>query len=115
MSELQRRYTPPPKKVKPAGRAQEREVVVIHTPRVVQSSSIASSAKSRTTAGILAILLGGLGVHKFYLEQVGLGLVYLLFSCTLVPAIIGFIEGIIYLTMSDDAFYDKYVAPYVRA
>lgn len=60
--------------------------------------------KSRITAGILALLVGGLGVHKFYLEKVGLGILYLLFSWTFVPSIISFIEGIVYLTQTDEAF-----------
>ncbi|NOU94675.1 NINE protein [Paenibacillus sp. LMG 31456] len=64
--------------------------------------------KSKTTAGILAILLGGLGVHKFYLGKVGWGIVYLLFCWTYIPALIGFIEGIIYLASSDESFNMKY-------
>ncbi len=60
--------------------------------------------KSRITAGILALLVGGLGVHKFYLNKVGQGIVYLLFFWTFIPAIIAFVEGIIYLTQSDEAF-----------
>jgi TM2 domain-containing membrane protein YozV len=63
--------------------------------------------KSRVTAGILGILLGGLGVHKFYLGKAGLGIVYLLFCWSGVPAIIGFIEGIIYLTQDDATFAAK--------
>ncbi len=64
-------------------------------------------AKSRVTAGILGILLGGIGVHKFYLGKVGLGVVYVLFFWTYIPAIIGLIEGIIYLTQSDQDFANK--------
>ncbi len=64
--------------------------------------------KSRTTATILAILLGSLGLHKFYLGRIVWGILYLLFCCTFIPAIVGFIEGIIYLTMSDESFAKKY-------
>lgn len=67
------------------------------------------SGKSKTTAGILAILLGGLGVHKFYLGRIGKGILYLIFCWTYIPAIVGLIEGIIYLTSSDEKFYTKYV------
>ena len=65
--------------------------------------------KSKVTAGILSILLGGIGIHKFYLGQVGWGITYLLFSWTSIPMFLGFIEGIYYLTMSDKAFKAKYL------
>lgn len=64
--------------------------------------------KSRITAALLAFFLGGFGAHKFYLGNVGWGLIYLLFCWTFIPAIVAFIEFIIYLTMSDEAFADKY-------
>ncbi|WP_064468002.1 TM2 domain-containing protein [Lederbergia galactosidilytica] len=51
--------------------------------------------KNKVVAGLLGIFLGGFGVHKFYLGQIGLGVVYLLFCWTTIPGIIGFIEGII--------------------
>jgi len=63
--------------------------------------------KSRTTAAILAFLLGGLGIHKFYLGQTGIGIVYLLFCWTFIPAIIAFVEFIIYLTQDDATFAAK--------
>ena len=65
--------------------------------------------KDRVTAGIFAILLGIFGVHKFYLEKIGQGILYLIFFWTLVPAIIGLIEGIIYLTKTDEEFQALYV------
>ena len=68
-----------------------------------------TSGKSRTTAGILAILIGGLGVHYFYLGKALPGIVYLLLCCTGIPAILGLIQGIIMLTMTDEQFYNKYV------
>jgi len=63
--------------------------------------------KSKVAAGLLAIFLGGLGIHKFYLGKTGAGVLYLLFFWTYVPAIIGFIEGIIYLCSSDHDFQVK--------
>ena len=64
--------------------------------------------RKRVAAGVLAILLGGLGVHKFFLGKIGQGLLYLLFFWTAIPAIIGLIEGIIYLTTSDEDFAARY-------
>jgi len=69
---------------------------------------LTASSKSRVTAGVLAILLGGLGVHKFYMGKAGFGCLYILFCWTFIPAIIGLIEGIIYLTMDDESFSTKY-------
>jgi len=64
--------------------------------------------KSKTTAGLLGIFLGGLGIHKFYLGQGGAGFLYLVFCWTYLPAIIGFIEGLSYFAMSDQQFSEKY-------
>ena len=60
------------------------------------------------TAGLLAIFVGYFGAHKFYLGQIGIGVVYLLFCWTGIPGIIALIEGIILLTMSDEEFNAKY-------
>lgn len=76
---------------------------------VRQQGATADSDKDRTTAAIFALLLGGLGAHHFYLGNVGRGVLYLLFVWTLIPAIVGFIEGILYLTKSDQEFQQKYV------
>jgi TM2 domain-containing membrane protein YozV len=64
--------------------------------------------KNKVVVGLLAILLGGLGIHKFYLGKLGQGILYLLFSWTGIPSIIGFIEGIVYLVKSDEEFNRKY-------
>lgn len=63
--------------------------------------------KSRVAAGVLAILLGDLGIHKFYMGKIGMGILYLLFSWTGIPALVGLIEGIIYLTESDEKFASR--------
>lgn len=54
------------------------------------------------------MFLGSIGIHKFYLGRVGWGIVYLLFCWTFIPAIIGFIEGIVLLVMSENDFNKKY-------
>lgn len=64
--------------------------------------------KSKVAAGILAIFLGGIGVHKFYMGKIGMGILYLLFCWTGIPACVGFIEGIIYLCSSDENFQLKH-------
>jgi len=70
--------------------------------------SLSSGGKNKYVAAMLAFFLGGFGAHKFYLGNIGMGLAYLLFSWTLIPAFVAFIEFIVYLTMTDDAFDASY-------
>jgi len=63
--------------------------------------------RNRVTAGVLAVVLGGLGIHKFYLGKIGQGILMLLFAWTGIPGIIGLIQGIIYLTEGDEEFCMK--------
>ena len=70
--------------------------------------STSPNGRSRLVAALLALFLGGFGLHKFYLGRVGWGIVYLLFCWTFLPAIVGFIEGILLLVMSDSEFDTKY-------
>lgn len=64
--------------------------------------------KSKTVAAVLALLIGGFGIHHFYLGNPALGIVYILFCWTFIPALISFVEAIVFLTMSDAAFDEKY-------
>jgi len=64
--------------------------------------------KNKTTATFLSLLLGGLGIHKFYLGNNHFGIVYLLFCWTFIPSFIGVIEFFILVTMSDENFNKKY-------
>lgn len=64
--------------------------------------------KDKTTALILCLLLGGIGAHKFYLNQPVLGVLYLLFCWTQIPIIIALIEFIIMVTSSNEEFDRKY-------
>lgn len=74
-----------------------------------------NDAPNKIAAGLLALLLGSLGIHKFYLGYTREGLIMLLvtvLTCGFGGAVMGVIalvEGIIYLTMTDDAFYNTYV------
>jgi TM2 domain-containing protein len=75
-------------------------------PGIIGPSTL--TGRNRIAAAIFALLLGGLGIHKFYLGRIGQGILYLIFFWTFIPAVVGFIEGIIYLTMSDQEFEAKY-------
>ena len=76
-------------------------------------------ADKKVAAGVLAILLGGLGVHKFYLGYTTAGIVMLVVSIALgiftcgsgigLMGLVGLIEGIIYLTKTDEEFVATYI------
>lgn len=63
--------------------------------------------KSKVVAGLLAVFLGTFGIHKFYLNQSKLGLLYLVFFWSGIPTIVGVIEGVIYLLQSDERFRER--------
>lgn len=83
-----------------------------------------STDNKKILSGVLAIILGSLGVHKFILGYnkeggilLGITLVGILLSCLgvgifmiWISQLIGLIEGIIYLTKSDEEFYNTYQA-----
>ncbi len=64
--------------------------------------------KNKTTAALLAFFLGGIGIHRFYLNQASKGVIYLIFCWTLIPAVIAFIDFIVFLTMNENTFNAKY-------
>jgi TM2 domain-containing membrane protein YozV len=75
----------------------------------------APDASKKIPAGICGILLGSLGVHKFILGFTTPGIILLavtVVTCgfgAAITGIVGLIEGIIYLTKSDQDFYQTYV------
>jgi TM2 domain-containing membrane protein YozV len=69
---------------------------------------LAPNGKSKIVAAMLAFFLGGIGIHKFYLGSTVMGIIYLVFCWTFVPAIAGFIECILFLIMSQSDFNKKY-------
>ncbi|OPC55063.1 TM2 domain-containing protein [Elizabethkingia miricola] len=68
-------------------------------------------SEKKLVAGILGILIGYLGIHKFYLGYTKAGIIQLIASVVTcgVAGIIGFVEGIIYLTKTDEDFDRTYV------
>lgn len=68
-------------------------------------------SERKLIAGLLGILLGTFAIHKFYLGYTRTGIIQLIISLITCGAagIIGFIEGIIYLTKTDEDFDQTYV------
>ncbi|MEZ6192595.1 MAG: TM2 domain-containing protein [Phycisphaerales bacterium] len=68
-------------------------------------------ADKKVLAGVLGILFGGLGIHRFILGDAVGGILRIVITiCTCgAGSIIGLIEGIIYLTKSDEEFVETYI------
>jgi TM2 domain-containing membrane protein YozV/DNA-directed RNA polymerase subunit M/transcription elongation factor TFIIS len=77
--------------------------------------ALADAANKKVAAGLCAILVGSLGVHKFILGYTTAGVIMLvifLATCGVGAAVmhvISIIEGITYLTKSDEDFYETYI------
>ena len=69
-------------------------------PEIIQKKLIQSA---------LAVFLGGIGAHKFYQGKTFQGVMYLLFCWSFVPGFVGFIEGVRYLFMPVEDFYEQYL------
>jgi TM2 domain-containing membrane protein YozV len=66
--------------------------------------------KDKTVAVVLAFFIGGFGGHKFYLGNNLAGVLYLLFSWTLIPSLFAFFDFLGLLLMSEPAFNAQYNA-----
>ena len=64
--------------------------------------------KDKIVAALLAFFVGGFGIHRFYLRQTGLGILYLLFCWTFVPSFVAFIDAICFLVASEESFNKEY-------
>jgi TM2 domain-containing membrane protein YozV/ribosomal protein L40E len=73
-------------------------------------ATLARPPKDRITAALLALFLGGLGIHKFYLAggSTKWGIIYLVFCWTFIPAILALIEALLLFVMSDNKFHMMY-------
>jgi TM2 domain-containing membrane protein YozV len=65
----------------------------------------------RLVCGILGILVGGLGIHRFMIGDTTGGIIRIVITFVTCGAgsIVGLIEGIIYLTKTDQEFYQTYI------
>lgn len=64
--------------------------------------------RNKTSAGIFALLLGWAGVHRFYLGQVGLGILYFFLMFLGISFVLGIIDAVIFFNMSEQEFDRKY-------
>ena len=67
----------------------------------------AKGGRSKVAAGLLAIFLGGFGIHRFYLGQ-WWGIFYLLLFWTWIPGLIALVEGIVFLVSNEENWDMKY-------
>jgi TM2 domain-containing membrane protein YozV len=72
-------------------------------------------SKSRPLAILLALLLGGFGIHRFYVGPISWGIAYLVFFWTGIPAFLGWLEAIYWLTRNDVEWAAKYGGPVRRS
>lgn len=70
--------------------------------------------KDKNIAGILSLFLGWLGIHRFYLGQAGLGIVYLLLFWTPVIWILSLIDAIAFFSMDQENFDFKYNRQFIQ-
>ncbi len=77
-------------------------------PNTINLGLVTENGKSRIAAALLAFFLGAFGIHKFYLGQIGWGIVYLVFFWTAIPALVALVEFILLLVMSDETLNQKY-------
>ena len=64
--------------------------------------------KNRTNAMLLAVFLGGIGPHWFYLGKPIKGALYLVFCLTLIPAFIALVDAWGFYKLSESQFSEKY-------
>lgn len=106
---VQQMHQPQPQQQAAYAQPQPQVIIQQAAPQQVYVTGInpAWPVKNKLVAALLAIFLGGLGIHKFYLGKIGTGIIYLLFCWTFIPALVGFIEGIMYLCSNDENFQLK--------
>lgn len=84
------------------------EMIKLKSQQVQNIISPIKSRKEKNTAAILSFFVGGLGIHRFYLGQTLMGVFYLIFCWTFIPACIAFIDFFAFIFMSQNKFDLKY-------
>ncbi|MGJ8642630.1 MAG: TM2 domain-containing protein [Luteolibacter sp.] len=81
------------------------------TPPPAASAYTKEQKDKKLVAGLLGILLGGFGVHKFFLGYTKEGIIQIVLTVLTcgIGSLVGLIEGILYLTKSDDEFVATYI------
>ncbi len=70
--------------------------------------------RDKKIAAVFAFFLGALGIHRFYLGQVGYGIFYAILALTGISVILGIIDALVFLGMSDDEFDGRYNRKFTR-
>ena len=74
----------------------------------VKNANLQVKSKNKTVAAVLALFLGGYGIHRFYLRKSTSALLYVLFSWSMIPGIIGIIEAVRFFSMKQERFDELY-------
>ena len=88
----------------------------MHRPALLEGSALPAwynqaamkPHKNRGVAIMLALLLGGIGAHRFYVGRIGTGFLYLLFFWTFIPAILALAQAAMWSLMREDDFHARY-------
>lgn len=87
------------------------------SPSGLSQQQLSEAHSQKMSAGLLAILLAGFGIHKFVMGYNGPGVTYLLvliFTCGIGSAVvmvwISIVEGVIYLSKTDEDYHRIYIA-----
>lgn len=64
--------------------------------------------KDKVIAALLAFFAGTWGIHRFYLGQIGTGIMHILFFWTFIPSIVSLVDAIGLITMQQEQFDRKY-------